>query len=420
MFPILAPLLSLAALGPASPGPCGITATPVSQDALATLVANDDAFASRLYAQLQSTPGNIVVSPLSLSTTLSMTLAGARGDTAKEIHSALQSTLPDQTLADAKATLLKEIGCRPGVDYELTSADALWGQTGYGLAEAFKQVLAQDYGAVYRTVDFQGAPAEARKTINDWAAAQTHDRIKSLLPDTYGLRDTRLVLTNALYYKGSWVNGFDPNKTTARDFRLSDGTTAQVPTMERYFEDLLYHEFPEYSAVAMPLVKKLDTNDVAQDLIVVLPHDRNGLAAVEKSLTDRPESLQAAVDELFKWYEVQVHVQLPKFTIRSRYALKSMLAGLGIDLAFDPGRADLSGITGNPADHLFVEQVFQQGYLDVNEKGIEAAAASAVTAGPGAAPQWEEFTADHPFLYVLVDHDTKAILFLGRIVDPRG
>jgi serpin B len=381
-----------------------------AEDAV-TLVQGNNRFAVDLYARLRGRAGNLFFSPYSLSTALAMTYAGARGRTAEQMAAVLHFGLDPPQLHPAFAALIGQLqgdGLPPGC--ELAIANALWGQKDYGFVPAFMQLVRQSYGAGLMEVDFARAHEAARQTINACVEQQTRQKIKELLKP--GILDplTRLVLTNAIYFKGSWALPFAAERTRDEPFTTGAGRRVRVPLMQRRGE-FRYMERDAFQVLELPYAGGRLCMDV------FLPRQADGLAALEKAL---------AADELARWTDrmrpQEVAVCLPRFTVTAEFLLNDVLSAMGMPLAFDARDADFSGLDGGKEPGLFISAVVHKAYVGVNEDGTEAAAATAVVMTVrGAAPaQVPVFRADHPFLCVIRDTRTGSILFMGRLTEPQG
>jgi len=370
------------------------------------MVAGNTAFALDLYAQLKDRDGNLFFSPYSISSALAMTYAGARGETAAQMRAALHLPGEDASTHAAFAALAKHLASAEGSGCTLHVANALWGQEGYTFLEEFLQTVETHYGANLNSVDFARAAEKARITINRWVEQQTKGKITDLLKPGVVDALTRLVLTNAIYFKGRWASPFEPQRTHEAPFYVSPLETAQTSFMHQE-KRFAYAETEAVQAVEMPY------QGDALSMVVVLPRDKGGLRRIEGSLT--PAGVEAWLKNL---RPQQVEVFLPKFKTTSAFSLARILSGLGMPLAFAPGHADFSGMTGNR--DLFISAVVHKAFVDVNEEGTEAAAATGVAmalagAPPPAAPV---FRADHPFLFLIRHRPTGNILFLGRFATP--
>jgi serpin B len=384
----------------------------VSTDDQAVLVKGNNAFAIDLYAHLRTQPGNLFFSPESISTALAMTFAGARGKTASEMAETLHFTLPPDRLHPAMGGLLKDLNAAHD-GYQLRLADALWAQQDYTFLDDFLKLLKTDYGAGLNNVDFKGSPEAARSIINRWVEQYTEDKIKDLLQPGVLDRETRLVLTNAIYFKGDWQEQFDKAQIRDEDFHLSAAKDVKVPLMHR---DGRFNYFNGGTFQALELPYK--TGQLS--MIVFLPNEASGLSALEESLT--PASMQQWLGQLRP--ASKVILTLPKFTMTRQFGLAGTLGAMGMRLAFIKGVADFSGMTGDNDRKLFISAVIHKAFLVVDEEGTEAAAATAVVmrgataVAPGPRPKPIVFRADHPFLLMIRDNRSGAILFMGRVTDP--
>jgi serpin B len=368
-----------------------------------------NAFATDLYAQLTSQAGNLAFSPFSIETALAMVYAGARGRTADEMAAVLHLGPNNAATHAGYGALLRQLaadGNAPGS--ELDTADALWGQDGYSFSPGFLQLLRGAYGADLHRTDFRGATEQARATINDWVARQTHGKIQDLFPRGVLTGDTRLVLTNAVYFKGDWAVPFDPNDTHDGAFSVAPGRTVDVPLM---------HQEAMFRYGHRDGVQTLEMAYAGSHLAmdVFLPDRANGLGDLERQFT--PAHLARWTSGL---RQQLVAVTLPKFQVTGQFDLNHALSALGMPTAFSHA-ADLSGMNDG-RDPLQISAVLHKAYVGVGEKGTEAAAATGVGIGvtcvPGG-PTPQEFRADHPFVYTIRDTSTNAVLFLGRVADPR-
>jgi serpin B len=375
---------------------------PVGAD-LAAMVAGGNEFAFSLYGRLRAAKGDLFVSPLSISTALAMTYSGARGATATEMAGALRFTLPPEKLHPAFQDLLGNLNGEAGKGgLELHIANALWVDKQFKLLDEFVKVCGENYSAGVQAVDFQNQPDPARKTINAWVAKRTNDKIPELLAQRTITPDARLVLTNAVYFKSAWKNTFERTATKDDVFYAAGGKEQKMPLMHMTAR-LAYAEHDSCRILEMPY------KDDATSMVVVLPDERDGLAALEARINAKWMAFAvAALDDR------QVAVTLPRFTTRYTRALNDDLAALGMRSAFTHA-ADFSGIDGER--DLFISLVVHQAFVDVNEQGTEAAAATAVVAElmTSIRSNPAEFRADHPFIYLIRHRVTGAILFLGKL-----
>ena len=374
----------------------------------AMLTKGNNSFAIELYRQLRQEPGNLFFSPASISNAFGMAYAGARGKTATEMAQTLHFTLPPNELHPAMGKLLAQMN-EKNPNYQLSVADALWAEQNEKVLSSYLNLTRTDYGAAFFSVDFEKHPDKARYAINDWVAQRTQNKILNLLGPGTVTADTRLILTNAIYFKGTWAAQFDKSQTRDEDFYLTASQTAQAPLMHlsggfRYFNG------GSFQALEIPYKgDKLS-------MIVVLPNALDGLAALESQLTDG--QLDAWLAKLS--YTRKVNLALPRFTLTQQFTLNQTLGAMGMHAAFTPTAADFSGITGNRS--LWISEVIHKAFAAVDEQGTEAAAATAIgmralAMMPDTSPPIE-FRADHPFLFLIRDTKSGSILFMGRLSDP--
>jgi serpin B len=396
------PLLALAALIAITP----TSAAPVPPADEAAVVKGNNEFAFNLYARLRDKEGNLFCSPESISTALAMTYAGARGETAEQMAKTLHFTLAQERLHPAFHALIGTLnGGQKKRGFELRLANALWGQQGFDFLPAFLKLTHQNYGAGLREVDFRGNTEATRRTINAWVAKETQEKIKDLLKPGILDTNTRLVLTNAIYFKGDWEQQFKKGLTRVEPFHLSAGKEVKAPLMHQT-ADFRFLDGGSFQALELPYKGK------QLSMVVLLPKKVDGLAELEKNLT-----AARLTQWLGKLHEQEVIVTLPKFKATSEFSLGDTLSAMGMPLAFTPGMADFSGMNGSR--NLFIQAVVHKAFVDVNEQGTEAAASTGVAVGLASAPIRTEFRADHPFVYLIRDTHSGSILFLGRMANPQ-
>ena len=392
-----------------SPGAPGAEMKPSANADQTAVTEGNNVFAAALYGRLRHQSGNLFFSPESISTALAMAYAGARGSTASEMAKTLHFTLPPDKLHPAMGALLRDLNAAHE-GYQLSVANALWAQQGYTFLDDFLSLLKTDYGAGLNQVNFKGATEAARLTINQWVEQKTQDKIKDLLQPGALRSDTRLVLTNAIYFKGDWETQFDKAQTKSEDFHLSPAQAAMAPLMHREGR-FSYFDGGTFQILEIPYKSK------ELSMIVFLPKDAGGLSALEQSLTG--SNLQQWLDKLGS--VPKVIVTIPKFKMTQQFELGSTLSAMGMPQAFS-GSADFSGMTGHR--DFAISEVIHKAYVDVNEEGTEAAAATAVTMRALAmrAPEGPPpvFRADHPFVFMIRDNRSASILFMGRMADPRS
>jgi serpin B len=371
-------------------------------------VQHDNQFATDIYAQLgREQPGkNLFFSPTSISLALSMTAAGAHGPTQAEMVKVLHLDA-DLTQAHAHYHQLLEQWNAVGQKraYQLRVANRLWGQKGYPIRPEFLTLTRQQYGAEMLLVDFAQAVA-ASQEINQWVQQQTNDKIKDLIPPGSLDAQTRLVLTNAVYFKGDWVAPFDKRNTLEEDFTVSAQDKVKVPLMQRKAM-MGYTEEETLQVLELPYAGR------ELSMVVLLPKQADGLPELEKAITvDKLASL------LSKLSAREVVAYLPRFKMETSFALNSTLQAMGMKRAFSR-EADFSGISS--AESLYISAVLHKAYVDVNEEGTEAAAATGIVMKAMAARRPQPvpvFRADHPFLFLIRDTRTGSILFMGRLTNP--
>lgn len=378
----------------------------VAAEVVSDLTESNRRFAFDLYQELRAQPGNLFMSPHSVSIALAMTYAGAEGQTESQMAEALHFDQEEPLLHQAFNALDLDLATRSdastdgGEAPELNIVNALWGQAGYGFEAPFLDTLAVNYGAGMSLMDFGGDPEGSREIINTWVEDATEERILDLIPAGAITGNTALVLTNAIYFKGSWSTPFEPSQTAPAAFTTLDGATVQPPTMNGQLR-VPYADLDGFAMVELPFAG----HDIALQLIVP---DEGEFETVEASLDQA--AFDAAVAQLS---EHDVTLAVPKFEMRTPFDLVPPLQQLGMVDAF--GAADFSGISSGGG--LAITDVVHQGFLLVNEEGAEAAAATAVILGESAAPL-ATLTVDRPFLVTIVDRPTGALLFLGRVTDP--
>jgi serpin B len=398
---VLLPVLALPARG-ATPSDSHVP------DDVQTLVQGNNAFAFDLYARLRQQEGNLFCSPYSISTALAMTHAGARGTTAEEMARVLHFSLDSGRLHPAFAELIRGLnGHGLPRDYQLSVAQSLWGHAGLPVRPEFESLIRTHYGARLRVVDFEHHTEQARRQINRWVEDRTSDKIRELLHKGDVDALTRMVLVNAIYFRGAWQKPFAEDATQNDAVFQAGGKQVKAALMNQT-EEFSYAEGDGFQAVELPY----EGGDLS--MVVLLPREKDGLGKLEQSLT----AAQLA-GCLGKMEPRRVELALPRFKLAARFDLGATLQALGMRRAFSPA-ADFSGIS--TAEQVMISEVIHQAFVDVNEGGTEAAAATAVVLRLAAPPPPEAvgFRADHPFLFLLRDRRTGSILFLGRVTDPSG
>lgn len=366
-------------------------------------------FALALDRRLRERPGNFCFSPFSIQVALAMAEAGARGETASQMREVLGGSSAGASPHDVLAPILGRLEAADGDLFEVSLSNSLWCQIGAPLEAKFRDVVTGHYGGEVSALDFRRSAEAARGTINRWVEAHTRGKIRELLPRNALDPDSRLVLVNAIRFKGRWKVEFWPEMTRSEAFHLEGGGTVQAPLM-RQCDDVRYLEADGYQAV------ELDYVDDSFSMLVLLPKRVDGLRQLEARLSAR--RLQDCVAQM---QSRKVDVLLPRFEISSAAQLVDALVSLGMTRAFTR-EADFSGINGlRPPDEeaLAISDVFHQAFVEVNEAGTEAAAATGLGFALGKRPPPRpEFRADHPFVFAIRERTSGAILFLGRVADP--
>ncbi|MBN2360613.1 MAG: serpin family protein [Deltaproteobacteria bacterium] len=367
------------------------------------LAESNNAFALDLYGKLAKEPGNLFFSPYSISSAFAMTWAGARGATAKEMAKVLHFGKPDAVHAGFDALNKELLGpAKPG--YQLSLANKLFVQNGFKLLAPFTAITRDRYGAPIELVQF--GPESTRLKINTWVEDQTGKRIKDLIPPGVLTADTAMVLVNAIYFKGTWIQEFDRDATKPAPF-FAGGKTFDVPTMNGK-KKARYGERDNVQVLELPY----QGGDVT--MLVLLPRAKDGLAALEKKL-----DAKAFEEYVATLQPTEVNVHLPRFRLEQTLVLPDTLKAMGMKKAFVGGQADFSGMDGTR--QLYISAAFHKAFVEVNEEGTEAAAATAVVMGRSASvePPKPDFRADHPFMFALRDSKSGSVLFVGRVADPR-
>ncbi len=390
-----------------NPGGSEVTAklnVPVLDDSMATPESLDAAvqasnlFAFDLYARYSSGEDNVFYSPYSISTALSMTYEGARGRTAEEMQTVFHWS-EDAAVRRPGAARVFNILNGKDRPYALHTANALWMQEGYPLKEDFVTVVEDCYGGESNMIDF-GDAVKAADTINGWVEERTNEKIKDLLSPGM-LVDARLVLTNAIYFKGDWAAMFDPKLTRPSEFHVTPGETVTVETMNMRDESFRYLDTGDAQILELPY----EGEDLS--MVIILPRT-NDIHGFEEGFT-----LGDYEGWLSQLEPTRLEVHLPRFKFETKYDMGGDLAEMGMPTAFTAS-ADFSGMSDGG---LFIGHVVHQAFVEVNEEGTEAAAATGVVVVESA-PMLDVFNADHPFVFTIRDRGTGLMLFMGRVMDP--
>jgi len=385
------------------PTPPGTDEPPPWTNDMAVVADGNNRFAFDLYAQLRQKDGNLFFSPYSAHTALAMTATGARGKTRDEMVAVLH--LPDDDQKMLASGDLARFYAHPRQDYELAVANALWGQKGFPWRPEWRDMQEARFGAAFHEADFKADPEVERRRINRWVEEKTRERIKELaLPDQITSSIT-MVLVNAVYFKGKWATQFDPKRTHDAVFHLADDGRIKVPMM--------------YGSLKCGYARRDDGTTMVQlpyrggelAMVVILPKLPDGLPALEEQLN------AATLDEWLGGLRdhADTDVSIPRFKLETRFELPDHLKTLGMREAFY-GSADFSGM--ETSQNGPISEVSQKTFVEVNEEGTEAAAATMVTRQLSTSPP--PFVADHPFLFLIRDMKHGTILFMGRVMNPKA
>jgi serpin B len=382
------------------------------------VASGNNAFAFNLYSQIKNLPeikqaeGNLFFSPYSISTALAMTYEGARGNTAGQMASVLKlpvegenNSASREKIASAFGALQKQLQAdKETSGYQLNVANALWGQQGYPFLPEFIELNKKYFESGLNEVDFAKSE-EARKTINTWIEDKTNEKIKNLMPPGSIDALTRLVLTNAIYFKGDWAIKFKEENTKETDFHVTEQKTVKVPMMYQK-ESFEYSQLDNMQLLQMPYKgDKLS-------MLIILPKTIGDMSSIESSLNS--QNLQLNIDKMIK---KEVEVYLPKFKMTcGTLNLTNILAQMGMKDAFSRA-ADFSGMSGRK--DLYISGVMHKAFVEVNEEGTEAAAATGVTMRLlSIAEPPPVFRADRPFIFMIRDNVSQSILFMGKVGNP--
>ena len=377
-----------------------------TQQEIQEVVNANNKFAFELYSELdKAEQENMFYSPYSISAALAMTYEGAKGQTADEIKSVFH--FPESsTLRPNFAAIYNEIN-KKDKSYKLSTGNALWVQQDYKFLDEYLSNVEKYYGGKVANLDFVRETEKSRQTINTFIEEQTNNKIKDLIPQ-WGLdASIRLVLTNAIYFKGTWTWEFDKSDTREQDFKITPTNVVKTPMM--YMDN----DKAEFSYA-----------DVGDLQILELPYKGDGISMLILLPTENLDSIEPllTVEKLEEWKgqmrkDKLESIYLPKFEFDTKYFMADTLSALGMPTAFSAGNADFSGMDGSR--DLFINAVIHQAYIKVDEEGTEAAAATAVSVVIGSAgPSRKIFRADHPFMFIIQEKETGNILFMGRVTDP--
>ena len=397
LLAVSAGLLSAALLTAPFAGSVKASPSPAPQQ---EFVDDNDAFGVQMYHELGRKDGNVFFSPYSVSTALGMTYAGARGNTAEEMKTVLHFHLGHVSLDSQFHLLNTELTATAQESgQKLNIANALF-LTGGGISDSFMTTLKSNYDAEIFS--------EGLQEINDWVKSKTEGKIPKILEELNV--NSVCVLLNAIYFKGTWEDQFQKSQTSEAPFFLSGDRQAKVQLMYRKGSFQLLTE-KDFQAISIPY------KGGGLSMVILLPNTRGGLAAVEKQVT--AESLQGWLARLDRQPPQNVELSLPKFKLETTYDLVPPFTELGMKEAFVAGRADFGGMGPGKGD-IWIAQIVHKAFVEVNEEGTEAAAATAVEMVTKSIPVFNtpEFRADHPFFFIIRDNRSHALLFLGRMADP--
>jgi serpin B len=400
----VAPAFALALVLLVSAGPAR------SEARMRTLVKDNTAFAADIYRKLSTDGGNLILSPYSISTAFAMTYAGAGGRTADQMAEVLRFSLDGDTLHGAMARLNDRVAAIDGgEEITLTVANSLWPQAKYPFRESYLSTIRRHYDAAITPLNYATDPEAAREKINGWVVDRTAGKIENLIPPGVLTPLTRLVLVNAIYFKGLWASPFSEERTSPLPFHLPDGETVRVPTM---FQTGEFRHGGDESVEVL----ELPYEGFDLSMVILLPRD-----PPNRNLTDLAGKLTPTmIDRLTRGLiRTEVRVFLPRFKITSRFRLDEALKSMGMADAFSDERANFAGMDGRQ-DWLYIGAALHKAFVEVNEAGTEAAAATGVVMLARGLPQTPvTFRADRPFLFFIRDNETGSILFMGQVVDPR-
>jgi serpin B len=385
-----------------------------NQRTLATNTMN--VFAVDMYHKLARDDHNLVFSPFSIFAALAMEYAGARGDTQAQIADVLHANKAGVPFHPTLGSLISDLDCSAAsADALLLTANALWGQKGYGFAKEYQDLLRTHYASEIREVDYKADPGQAEQTINQWVEQQTQGKITQMIK---GVPEDAGILTgNAIYFNCGWTHKFPKTDTKEDHFFLLDGNKIMAPLMMN-LSGFRYMEKGDFQGVELPY------SGDEFSMLIFLPGKKDGLLELEKSLTGK--GLAGWIGSLEPW-PAGVIVFLPRFYIGSRFGLSSTLGDMGMKLAFKRFQADFTGISGpRPAQELlYLTDVIHQAGIDVSEEGTEAWAATmnckmiSGCGGDGDPTKPKVFRADHPFLFMIRHNPSGCILFMGRVTEPQ-
>ena len=390
-----------------------------AQQGIREVVTANNRFAFEVYSQLdKSEQGNMFYSPYSISAALAMTYEGARGATADEMKSVFH--FPESDILRSNFAAIYNNINKGQKDYQLNTGNALWVQKDYPFLQEYITTTEKYYGGKAANLDFISETEKSRQTINSFIEEQTNDKIRDLIPEGVIGSDTRLVLTNAIYFKGTWEWEFDKSDTREGEFKITTDNVIRVPMMYMDNDKAMFN----YADLGDLQILELPYKGEDISMLVLLPkqgedydYETNEIITSNYTLEDIELSSEILEEYKSKMQETDLDaIYLPKFEFDTKYFMKETLSNLGMPNSFSDS-ADFSGMTGKR--DLFISQVIHQAYVKVDEEGTEAAAATAVIAETISPMPRNIFRADHPFVFIIQERQTGNILFMGKVVDPR-
>jgi serpin B len=382
------------------------TQCPPDQSSEQVLVKSNNTFAIALYKNIKEENKNVFFSPYSISSALVMTYAGAKGQTAEQMADVLQFKLNNNDLHFAFSSLQNSMeNLNKNASIKLNVANALWIQETYKIVSDFNQILKKYYDSEVRNVNFQKNADNIRDRINNWVAEKTENKIQNLIPAGMLTSMTRFVLVNAVYFKGKWEEPFNKNLTREGSFRIDSNKIVQVPFMNQE-DSYNYFENDDVQILELPYVDNMTS------MVIILPKKALNMESFERALTY--EKFNQWLTGLSKQ---EVDVYIPKFKLEDSFNLNTVLSNMGMPVVFSD-KADFSGIT--QSGPLFISAILHKAYVEVNEEGTEAAAATGVIGVTSAMPDRVTFKADHPFIFIIRHNETKTILFMGKYANPES
>ncbi len=381
----------------------GMLSSVSAQQEMNETVKGNNRFAFNLFEEVQKEGENVFFSPYSISSALAMTYTGAEGGTRQEMQKVFGFSNDKQGQAEAYHMLNKHLDTLNDEKVKLNVANSLWCQNNYNFLDDFLNINKKYYQAGIKKVDFRSNHAEARKQINQWVEEETNKKITDLIKEGMLSPSVRLVLANAIYFKGTWAYPFEKSKTRPEIFYMNEKNRKRVLFMHRSVS-VKYYEDELAQVIELPYAGE----DLS--MMILLPQEISGIHKLESKLdTDLYQEYQESM------FSKKVELWLPRFRVETQYNLNKPLKILGMNSAFS-GNADFSGMTGKK--ELFISDVAHKAFVEVNEKGTEAAAATGAVMTKSSLVKKVEFRADHPFIYMIKDNRTGAILFMGRLNEP--